>query len=173
MKAMLLKLIHERVSILNEHDIFPQPQARCALSRRDVRSIMFHLLYAAESLDYSVSVGSIVEGFNSEYESDLPQEGEIIDTVQGVIDNRATLDEQLKPFLANWKLERLGCCTRLVLRLALWELLYTKTPPVVVINEAIELAKCFSEKDAYKFVNGILDEAVKKMQLLSVETVKE
>ena len=47
--------------------------------------------------------------------------------------------------------------------MALWELMETETPSTIVLNEAIELAKCFSEKDAYKFVNGVLDKAVKQL----------
>ena len=43
------------------------------------------------------------------------------------------------------------------MRYAIWEMLYTTTPHSIVINEAIELAKCFAEQDSYKFVNGILD----------------
>ena len=46
---------------------------------------------------------------------------------------------------------------KLILRLALWELLHTDTDPVVIINEAVELAQCFAEQDAYKFINGVLD----------------
>jgi N utilization substance protein B len=65
------------------------------------------------------------------------------------------------PFLHNWRFDRIGCCTKLILRFAMWELFYTDTPDSIVINEAVELAKCFSEKDAYKFINGILDEAIK------------
>ena len=44
----------------------------------------------------------------------------------------------------------------------MWELTNTEMHPTIVINEAVELAKCFSEKDAYRFVNGILDEFIKK-----------
>lgn len=139
------------------------PSASCTLSRRDIRSIIFHLLYALESLDYGSSVQSVAIGFNNEYDACIPLEGEIIDTVSAVVDKRLELDEYVLPFLSNWRLERLGCCTRLIMRLALWEMLYTSTPPTIVINEAIELAKCFSEKDAYKFVNGILDEVAKKL----------
>lgn len=146
---------------MNMNDLTPSPI--CTLSRRDVRSIMFHLLYALESLDYGSSVQSVVIGFNNEYETCIPTEGEIVDTVSDVVAKRVELDEYMLPFLANWRLDRLGCCTRLVLRLAVWELLYSTTPHTIVINEAIELAKCFSEKDAYKFVNGILDEAAKKL----------
>jgi N utilization substance protein B len=47
--------------------------------------------------------------------------------------------------------------------MASWELLETDTPSTIVINEAIELAKAFSEKDAYKFINGVLDQAVKNL----------
>lgn len=143
------------------NDLTPSPT--CTLSRRDVRSIIFHLLYALESLDYGSSVQSVAIGFNNEYEASIPLEGEIIDIVTAIAEKRHELDEYVLPFLANWRLERVGCCTRLVVRYALWELLYTDTPPTIVINEAIELAKCFSEKDAYKFVNGILDEVVKKL----------
>ncbi len=143
------------------NDLTPSPT--CTLSRRDVRSIIFHLLYALESLDYGSSVQSVAIGFNNEYDASIPLEGEIIDIVTAIAEKRYELDEYVLPFLANWRLERVGCCTRLVVRYALWELLYTDTPPTIVINEAIELAKCFSEKDAYKFVNGILDEVVKKL----------
>ena len=80
-----------------------------------------------------------------------------------MIENRQMLDDAIKPLLHNWRFDRIGVCTKLILRLALWELHNTQTSANIVLNEAIELAKCFAERDAYKFVNGILDEAVKKM----------
>ncbi len=135
-----------------------------ATSRRDFRSLVIQLLYVMESFDYTISLESVIHNFNREYEMDIPIDGEVATMAQSIIDTRETLDEMVKPLLANWRLERLGVCTRLVLRVALWELEYTDTHPTIVINEAIELAKAFSEKDAYKFVNGILDEAVKKME---------
>ena len=82
--------------------------------------------------------------------------------VQSIVDQRNKLDEEIVPLLANWRLDRLGCSTRLILRLAIWEMGNTDTASTVIINEAIELSKAFSEKDAYKFVNGILDEAAKQ-----------
>lgn len=133
-------------------------------TRRDFRALVFHLLYAMESFDYTVSLESIVENFNSGFELDLPLDGEVVTVTRSVIDERQALDDAIMPLLANWRLDRLGACTRLVLRLAVWELLHTDTASTIVINEAIELAKSFSEKDAYKFVNGILDEAAKKME---------
>jgi N utilization substance protein B len=55
--------------------------------------------------------------------------------------------------------------TKLILRFALWELAQATTAPSVVLNEAIELAKCFSEKDAYKFINGVLDRYIKPKEI--------
>lgn len=131
------------------------------LSRRDLRSVIFHLLYAAEAHDYEVTLETIIDNFNRGYDLDIPLKSDAGITTQAIIDSREQLDEAIRPLLINWRFERIGLCTKIVLRLAVWELLNTKEPHSVIINEAIELAKCFSEIDAYKFVNGILDEAVK------------
>ena len=135
-----------------------------ATSRRDVRSLIFHLLYAMESFDYTVSLSEIIYLFNREFETDIPENGEIVLTTQAVVDEREALDEKIKPLLSNWRLDRLGCSTRLILRLAMWEMNHDETHSTIIINEAIELSKAFSEKDAYKFVNGILDEAAKQRE---------
>lgn len=133
------------------------------LSRRDVRSLIFHLLYAAESFDYQTSLESIVDNFNRGFDLAIPFESEVVTTAAAIINEREVLDEVIKPLLSNWRFERLGVCTILILRFALWELRSGHVEPNIVINEAIELAKCFAEKDAYKFINGILDEALKNM----------
>ena len=57
----------------------------------------------------------------------------------------------------NWKLERMPVVDRNLLRLAAWELLRTQTPPAVVIDQAIELARRFSGDESARFVNGVLD----------------
>jgi N utilization substance protein B len=72
------------------------------------------------------------------------------------------LDEQIKPLLDNWKFERVGCVTRIILRMSIWELVHTQLDYSIVINEAIELAKGYAESDAHKFINGILDKWVKE-----------
>lgn len=130
------------------------------LSQREKRSLIFHLLYASESFDNQTSLESIVDNFNRGFDLDIPIESAVVSTSQYVIDLRDSLDEAYKPLLSNWRFDRLGVCTKLILRHALWELLYTDTLPTIIINEAIELAKCFAEKDAYKFINGVLDKAV-------------
>lgn len=133
------------------------------LSIRDKRSLIFNILYIMESHDYAVSIDSIIDNLNKGFDLSIPLNSDVVSIAQGVIDERITLDEIYKPFLTNWRYERVSTCTKLILRYALWEIKNTDTPPTIVINEAIELAKCYAEKDAYKFINGILDETIKKI----------
>ncbi len=137
---------------------------------RKQRAIIFHLLYAIDASDYQVSLASVIDNLNRGFEQEIKLDGEEARITQAIIDNREQLDEFIKPLLSNWRLERVGMCTKLVLRLAVWELLNTHLEPKIILNEAIELAKCFSEKDAYRFVNGVLDEALKR---LGKQPVKE
>ncbi len=135
------------------------------LSARDKRALVFHLLYMMESHDYTMNIEAIVDNLNRGFDLNIPCDSDVVKIAEAVANLRDTLDEQYKPFLNNWRYERLGICTKLILRYALWELANTDTAPIIVINEAIELAKCYAEKDAYKFVNGVLDEALKKVSV--------
>lgn len=130
---------------------------------RKERAIIFHLLYAMDASEYESSIASVIDNLNRGFEQEIKLDGEEARITQAIIDDRDQLDEFIKPLLSNWRLERVGMCTKLVLRLAVWELLNTKLEPKIILNEAIELAKCFSEKDAYRFVNGVLDEALKRL----------
>lgn len=132
------------------------------LSQRDKRSLIFHLLYAAESYDYQLSAQALADMLNRGFDIEIPLSSTLVETAQHIIDNRDHLDNIYKVLLTNWRFDRLGLCTRLILRYAIWELEHTQTDSSVIINEAIELAKCFAEHDAHKFINGILDELVKK-----------
>lgn len=143
---------------MSEHS---EVQEKHELSRRNVRSLIFHLLYAMESFDYVISLAELVDNFNRGFELSINPTDEIYKTAQAVIHDREKLDELFKPHLINWRYERLGTCTKLVLRFAAWEIYNTEVPSSIIINEAVELAKCFSEKDAYKFINGVLDEVIK------------
>ncbi|MBP9765270.1 transcription antitermination factor NusB [Candidatus Babeliales bacterium] len=157
----------------------PQPENACQTldeviqSRRKFRALLFHILYAVDAFDYEVAARDVAEKLNSEYETDIPLDGDITKIVDVIAQKRQELDATLIPFLENWRFERIGKCTLLVLRYAIWEILYTQTPHSIIINEAIELAKCFSEKDAYKFVNGILDKISNKYKTQSEETKSE
>jgi N utilization substance protein B len=82
--------------------------------------------------------------------------------VRGTLDRRQEIDGILSAHTQNWRIERMAVIDRLILRLAVYEFLAeTKTPPRVVINEALELARSYSGEEAVAFVNGVLD-AVRK-----------
>ncbi len=131
------------------------------MPRRTIRSLAFHLLYSMDRLDYTVPFDKVIDKFKVGFDLDIPDDSAVIEIVQDVIAKRSEIDEQIKPLLKHWSIDRLGCCTLLILRMAIWELNQKETAPSIVINEAIELAKAFAERDAYKFVNGILDEFCK------------
>jgi N utilization substance protein B len=78
-----------------------------------------------------------------------------------VVEHVALLDEKISHLAANWKLERIAVIDRIILRIALCELLFMPDiPPKVIINEAVDLARLFSTNESSAFVNGILDAAV-------------
>lgn len=126
-------------------------------TRKDARSLIFHILYAAEAFDYQESVDVIIDNLNQGFDLQITHDGTIAADAKAIVEHRVQLDELYKPLLANWDFNRISVCAKIILRFGLWELLYTQTDPRIVINEAIELAKRFAEKDAYRFINGILD----------------
>ena len=71
--------------------------------------------------------------------------------------NRWNLDKALSAKATNWSLRRMAAIDRNILRLGAYEILMTETPGRVVINEAIELAKRYGDRQSSQFVNGILD----------------
>ena len=83
--------------------------------------------------------------------------------VTGTIDNREQVDALIREQADNWRLERMPPVDRNVLRLAVFEMLYeTDTPKLVIVDEAIELAKKFGSEQSGRFVNGLLDGLLKQ-----------
>ncbi len=83
--------------------------------------------------------------------------------LEGVRQRRDEIDQLLQAASANWRVSRMPPVDRNVLRLAVWEMKYTTTPPRVALNEAINLAKRFGGKNSPQFVNGILDRVLKDL----------
>ena len=78
--------------------------------------------------------------------------------IRGTLEHRDEADTQIKKHAQNWDLHRIAAVDRNILRLAIFEMLHRDDiPPVVSINEAVDIAKKFSTQDSGKFVNGILD----------------
>jgi N utilization substance protein B len=85
--------------------------------------------------------------------------------VRGTLSRLPDIDRLLTAHALNWRLERMAVLDRLILRMAIYELLAEpSTPPKVVINEALELARAYSGEEAVAFVNGVLDAVRKELE---------
>lgn len=78
--------------------------------------------------------------------------------IRGTIEHRDEVDQRIRQYAQNWDLHRMAVVDRNILRLAIYEMLHREDiPPIVSINEAVDIAKKFSTQDSGKFVNGLLD----------------
>lgn len=83
--------------------------------------------------------------------------------MEGYLKNKNYLDKLISDVLKHWDMARLGAIDRAILRLAAYELIYCPdVPPAVVINEAVELAKKYADKESAAFINGVLDQINKQ-----------
>lgn len=79
------------------------------------------------------------------------------DCVEGVIKNKKDIVELANKYLKDWTMDRLNKVDQAILSLGIYELMYTDTPSIVSINEAIELSKKYSDEAVTKMINGVLD----------------
>src|SRR5690606_13257559 len=102
-----------------------------------------------------------------EVEPDLPDRVRARATalVGGTVERMADIDRLLEEASTNWRLDRMPVVDRLILRLGIYELVYEQTtPPAVVIDEALELARRFSTEEAVPFINGVLDAIRRRLE---------
>ena len=149
--------------------------------RRTAREMALQMLYQAE-LGGSSSRQVLATFDSSEYlnqvaAGDHTTRKSLVDEafayasrlLVGALEHREELDERIRSQADNWRLERMPAVDRNILRLALYEILYEEeTPHLVVVDEAIELAKKFGSEQSGRFINGLLDGFLKKFQPLSV-----
>jgi len=140
-------------------------------SRRKSRELALQMLFQWEVGGHSP--GKVTASFLPSHKAD-PEVKEFARALfEGTVGEIETIDPLLRRHAEHWKLERMAAVDRNVLRLALHELLhYPGTPPAVVINEAIELARRFSAAESAEFVNGVLD-AVRKSLSLPADAAKD
>lgn len=82
----------------------------------------------------------------------------------GVITYKNEIDKKANQALEGWTIDRLGNTDTAILRMGIYELLYTNTPPVVAINEAVELAKEYSDDSVRKMINAAMDRIYKDQE---------
>ena len=127
--------------------------------RRESRELALQILYALDA-NPSVGVRETLQTFREEQTDVLARVREFAEgLVTGVQEKRQVIDEAIKQRSKNWALSRMPLVDLNVMRLAAYELMFrSDIPKKVSINEAIEIARRFGDKDSPAFVNGILDE---------------
>lgn len=123
--------------------------------RRIAREKVLQILYA-----YEINTENL-EALSNSLLAEVPDEKDRMfgqDLVNRVLINKKDLDSKIQKRVSNWEMNRIALIDKLLLRMAICELLYfPDIPPKVSINEAIEIAKSYSTAGSGKFINGILD----------------
>lgn len=124
------------------------------MKRTELREIVFKSLYQLENNKTDLTVEEAIQYLVEDFKGE--QYLYVKNFVKEVIEKKDELDEIVSPHLKNWTLDRLLKTDRIILRMATYELKYTDTPEKVIFNEAVEIAKVYSDNDHYKFINGVL-----------------
>ena len=123
-------------------------------NRSELRDIIIKVLYQAnlyEEANISFEYKDLIKE-QLEIENDF-----VTDSINGIVKNKEKLIKKANKYLKDWTMDRLSKVDQAILLLGIYELLYTDTPSVVAINEAIELSKKYSDEAVTKMINGVLD----------------
>lgn len=120
---------------------------------RDVIVTVTYQSYIMEVANLKFSIDKLIEEQPDIYKN----EEFVIETCKGIYKNQKKISEMANKYLNNWTIDRLSKVDKAILSLGIYELLYTKTPSIVAINEAIELSKKYSNEDVTKMINACLD----------------
>ena len=123
---------------------------------REKAMIILYQINISEERKMDYNVEAIINS-NMEVENEF-----VKDIVYGVITYKDELDNLANKHMKDWNIDRIDKTGKAILEMALFELKYTDTPEIVVINEAIELAKKYSDDAVRKIINAVLDKVVKE-----------
>ena len=139
------------------------------MKRTEARELAFKLIYSLE-IQKNMEEEQI-EIFFEENEITNNEEKEFIKTIfEGLINNKSEIEELIQSNLKEkWTIDRISKIDLAILKVAIYELIYSKVPYKVVINEAVELAKKYGDDSSKSFVNGILDSIVKDKKIAEEE----
>lgn len=134
-------------------------KANRTMTRENAMRVLYQIfLYKKNKIEYTV------ENTINEYMDNMPLEDRktiniefLKELVEGVLNNIDDIDKEISEYLENWTIDRLGLTDQAIIRISVYELLYTDTPNLVCINEAIELSKKYSDEKVSKMINGVLD----------------
>ena len=121
--------------------------------RETIMTIIYQItLYKKNNMEYNVD--DVIKE-NLEIDNEF-----VKDIVYGVVTSFDELTDEANKYLKDWTIDRIDATGAAILRMALYEIKYTGTPNVVVINEAVELAKKYSDEEVRKMINAVLDKVI-------------
>ena len=135
------------------------------MNRSETRKVAFELIYSLEI--QKIDKDEYEDQINLFIENKEITENKVIqyiqDVVYGIYEHKEEILQQINEEISEkWELSRLSKVSIVILKLAIYEIIYKKLPYKVVINEAVELAKKYGDEHAPSFVNGVLASIVKK-----------
>ena len=123
-------------------------------NRSELREVIMKVLYQIDMFNEA----KVDFDLNDLIKEQLEVENSFVnDSINGILTNRDKITELANKYLNEWSLDRLNKVDQAILSLGIYELMYTDTPSVVSINEAIELSKKYSDEKVTKMINGVLD----------------
>ena len=124
-------------------------------NRSELREIIMKVLYQVFILKES----GIEFDINSLIKEQLEVENEfVLDAINTILKEKSSIYDLANHYLESWPMDRLNKVDQAILSLGIYELKYTETPPIVAINEAVELSKKYSDEKVTKMINAVLDE---------------
>jgi len=136
--------------------------------RRKGREVALQTLYSLSYLDmadisiqeqylnnYQEKIVGVISDMNIRVDSKILTFAE--DILRGLISDLDSIDEEIRKHSSNWPIENIAEVDKSILRIAVYELLFTNTPSAIIMNEAIEISKKFCSESSGKFINGILN----------------
>ncbi len=140
------------------------------LTRHQLREVAFQTIFSmmyqedaaiVDSISYTLSL--MDEKFELEEDLVIPTYLEVV--VTGIMEKQTMLDSIIEKHLKGWKINRLAKADLIILRLAIFEMLYLKdVPNKVSLNEALELAKTYSDEESKRFINGVLSSVLNDIE---------
>lgn len=125
--------------------------------RVQIMNILYQVsIYKIRNISYNLD--NVIKE-NVEIDSEF-----VKDIVYGVVTHEDEIVDTANSVLNNWTLDRLGYTDQAILKIAIYEILYTDTPKIVCINEAVELAKTYSDDDVRKMINAALDKLLHNLE---------
>ncbi len=132
-------------------------------SRKRALQVLFEWDMRGEAAD--VAIAHFYDTLYSEENETKPKPDKFMEElVRGTVSNAGEIDKKIEAKAQNWRLERMPVVDRNILRLAIFELSLNTLPAPVVMDEALELARQFSNDEAISFINGILDAVHRQSQ---------